>query len=144
MVSLSLQPLDSEILLRPYRNPTLDFLSLHVFDPILLQATWVVVLSYVFYRVFKAKRASWTDKWYALTYPIFVIVLLIFLELLLEKYLLKPIFSYNRPGTSYGEPWLTSLLRPIFHFSDHKGTSTPSGFIVRQTVLALLFVILIT
>ncbi len=118
----------------------LDFIALRVFDVLLLQILSIFAAALAVLFALRRQGANWTNKKYALIFPLIVIGGMIVSEFILESLVLKPTFSFNRPGETIGEPWLTDFLRNYYDSDYKKGSSTPSGFIVRQTMLSLLFI----
>jgi PAP2 superfamily len=121
------------------RTDAINYLVLRLLDVSFLQALWVVVTAYVCLRALRIGGAVWARNRVNIVYPITVIVLMLCIEFGLEQLVFKPTFGFNRPADTIGEPWLTHFLRPFYDFEHLKGSSTPSGFMVRQTMLALLF-----
>lgn len=143
MALFSLKPFADFISNLIVRNEKLDFLALRIFDVALLQGASILVVAFAGFVSIKRSGATWTSDSRRIIYPVLVIFAVLFFELLVEKFVLKPTFSFNRPGDSIGEPWLTEALRQIHGSDDDTGTSTPSGFVVRQTILALMFTFII-
>jgi hypothetical protein len=125
------------------RNSVLDAIALRVFDVTILQAVSVLIVAFVILRALRLQGAEWASKRQSVLYIAIFIGIILCIEFTLEKVVFKPTFSFNRPAEHIGEPWFTEFLRYYYDYDLRKGSSTPSGFVVRQTMLALLFVLAI-
>jgi len=145
MALLSLKPVADFVSSHTDRTAPLDFLALDILDPVIIQCLSLAVVSYAGLHCFKRRGAGWASNRSAILYPFLALCLLLFFEIILEYFIFKPTFSFNRPGESLGDPWFTALLRHYINL-DLNGTeasSTPSGFVLRQTLLALALVFFI-
>jgi len=66
----------------------------------------------------------------------------VLLEVAAEGIFLKPSFHYGRPGDSLSECYITSRVLRRLGFGGEEGTSAPSGFAMRQTIILLCFLVL--
>lgn len=112
-------------------------------DVLLWQSLSLLLLIFIAYQTFSKHLSDIKTLTAVASYCVLVILIITALEV----YVLKPTFKYNRPTTPIVEPvyteFLSSWLRQLFRISsDSVGTSTPSGYALRQTVifLATLFV----
>jgi len=136
MMGLCLPPLQN---LRFPRSNLLDGIT-YILDPSALQLFSVFLLIYVTYKYFY--KASSNAFLSALMPFIFVGTFLLF-GALIEEYIFKSTFQYNRPENSMPEPWLTNFMfSHIFTHATRKGTATPSGYAFRQTFILLMFLLL--
>jgi len=145
MALFSLKPVAEFLSSSIHRTAFLDWLALRILDPVIIQCLSLLIVSYAALHYFKRCHVAWASNRGAILYPLLVLGLLLIVEIILEYFVFKPTFSFNRPGDSLGDPWFTALIRHYVNL-DLNGTeasSTPSGFVLRQTLLALALVFFI-
>lgn len=140
MVLLTLKPLQGGL----PRVALLDSLTYWV-DPLLLQGLSLLYVLIVASHYSHIRWETSYTSWKTYVYPIWVL-LLVLLAVGLEKPVFKASFLYNRPASMQAEPFFTALVRQIPWISRllsrEEGTAAPSGFVLRQTLLFLSFLLL--
>ena len=86
-------------------------------------------------------RRLWSGIGWFLT-AVAGLVVIMLLEIVAEKYLLKPSLHNLRPGLNLGEGPVTELGYRLLGMDSGGATSTPSGFALRQSILFVFYLVL--
>jgi hypothetical protein len=122
------------------RYPFVNSLTKYVLDPALIQFFSLALLVYCAYIYFKhvsGIKGSRVAIFFLIFFPAVLLI-----EYVLESTILKPSFHYSRPADALPECAITSYLLKRFQVDTDEGISAPSGFIMRQTILLLFFLLL--
>lgn len=122
------------------RGGWLDALTKTILDVGVLQAASLVILVYCYgaYAAHITKRSRLTlCVSYAVGFS-----LLTFATVIIDLVFLKPSFRYNPPLASLPECTITSYVMARLGISLGEGTSAPSDFAFRQTIILLSFLLI--
>jgi len=118
----------------------------YILDPLILQLfSFLLLIILAFKFIYKPDKNEIAHKTSFLYYVLFLFILL-FSEIILEFFVLKPSFHFNRPAKSMEESFFINFLihnKLIKNFiSGKNGSSAPSGFTLRQIFIFYSYLIL--
>lgn len=123
----------------------LDFISYYL-DPVLLNLFGGLPLLWFCYVMFR-NSLSYSPKksaLWALGSSFLLGAMIVFGEYYLETHFLKDSFGLDRPTEQLRHPWLIQLFINLGWYVEEEGRSAPSGFTMRQILLALSYLFAIT
>ncbi len=116
----------------------MDFVS-YYFDTVMLQGFSILIVAWVISRFLSCKgmsRGAMSFVW-----ALAILGCMMGFELILERIVLKPSFSYDRFEQSV-ETAMVAFLNQGGHFGGEEKTACPSGFALRQVILFLTFLLI--
>lgn len=119
------------------RYEVIDSITYYL-DATVLQGLSMVLVAWVIYRYLIVQEVSRTSS-FILTIGILTSMMVTII--ILETYILKPCFLYNRIEKST-ETAVTAFVAHMLGLAGDEKTSCPSGFTLRQVVLFLSFMLL--
>lgn len=119
------------------RYEVIDSITYYL-DAIVLQGLSMVLVAWVIYRYLIVQEVSRTSS-FILTIGILTAMMVTII--ILEKYIFKPCFLYNRIEEST-ETAAVAFVANILGLAGDEKTACPSGFTLRQVVLFLSFMLL--
>lgn len=116
-----------------------NWITKYPLDPALIQLISVLLLVWVIYRyLFKIS----TKKFSGAIYSLLFVISIMLVEVVMERGLFKRSLAYDRLPGSLSEAFFTNFLVTLIGLGGEKGTSAPSGFVLRQMFLILPFLLL--
>ena len=111
-------------------------------DNLVLAAQGVLTL-YLIYLIgrYISSRSPVTGRWLSYVPALVVVALMLSFELLIEDYLLKPMFYASRPPDA-AVTHTTARLGELIGIGRGEGTAVPSGMAMRQTIIAMYVMVL--
>lgn len=117
--------------------PLLNFITRYILDVAVIQAVTTLILGYLLYKYLK--YVSNVSSLVIIVFLCSLFAVIFGLELAAEETFLKPSFHYGPPPGSLPECFITSIVMKYFGLARNEGIVAPSGFVMRQTILLLLF-----
>lgn len=119
------------------RSEVIDSITYYL-DAMVLQGLSIVLVAWVIYRYLIVQEVSRTSSF---IWTIGILTAMMVTLIILEKYILKPCFLYNRIEEST-ETAVVAFVSHILGLAEDEKTACPSGFTLRQVVLFLSFMLL--
>ncbi len=119
------------------RYEVIDFITYYL-DALVLQGLSMLLVAWVIYRYLIVQEVSRTSSF---IWTIGILIVMMGILIILEKYIFKPSFLYNRIEEST-ETAVVAFVARILRLAGDEKTACPSGFTLRQVVLFLSFMLL--
>lgn len=119
------------------RYEVIDSITYYL-DAMVLQGLSMLLVAWVIYRYLIVQKESRTSSFF---WTIGILIVMMGTLIILEKYILKPSFLYNRIEEST-ETAVVAFVSNMLGLAGDKKTACPSGFTLRQVVLFLSFMLL--
>lgn len=119
------------------RYEVIDSITYYL-DAMVLQGLSMLLVAWVIYRYLIVQEVSRTSSFF---WTIGILIVMMGTLIILEKYVFKPSFLYNRIEEST-ETAVVAFVANLLGLAGDKKTACPSGFTLRQVVLFLSFMLL--